>query len=256
MLGKTKQYIFPAVLILFIIEVLMLPLVLGMTFASKSKSPEHILTFEDFSLKWDKNTEVDQQGVASLSLFDTIYNNAESEDGTDILAPGTTGDSTIRLSNASDTIISYTAVAYYKKSADELPVSVDFTGDNLTDTTEYTLPENAKGANVIRAVKGNVAAGSFQSFNIDWSWLYDESSEQDFADTVLGDKAADNKADDISVGIYVVVEASGNTIVPTPETGDSFMAGYFVLLCLSGAILIVLLFMRRKETDKDEEGNK
>lgn len=63
------------------------------------------------------------------------------------------------------------------------------------------------------------------------------------ADTWLGDKAWDGDADDVMVGLYIVVEDDNSYITPgAPKTGDSTMKGMYIgLLCVSGLVAISCL---------------
>lgn len=53
-----------AVLILFLLQTLMLPAAIGVTYASRSLRPEHILTYTAGKLVWDAGTDTDSTGAA------------------------------------------------------------------------------------------------------------------------------------------------------------------------------------------------
>lgn len=59
-----------AVLILFLLQTFMLPAAIGVTYASRSLKPEHILTYSAGRLVWDAGTDTDSSGAARLRLFD------------------------------------------------------------------------------------------------------------------------------------------------------------------------------------------
>ena len=67
--------LFVALLLLFIMQVLLLPAVISATYATKSVKPEHIITYTPGKLSWDENTETDSSGAARLFLFDSAYEN-------------------------------------------------------------------------------------------------------------------------------------------------------------------------------------
>lgn len=113
--------LFVALLLLFIMQVLLLPAVIGATYATKSVKPEHIITYTPGKLSWDENTETDSSGAARLFLFDSAYENASADNGEKTIAPGTQRESVIRLLNESSGKISYRAVLFYKKSDKALP---------------------------------------------------------------------------------------------------------------------------------------
>ena len=76
---KRREWIFSAILILFIVQVILLPVMIGLTYATRSEQPEHILTYTTGSLIWDKDTAVRPDGSASLSFFETLYENVNAE---------------------------------------------------------------------------------------------------------------------------------------------------------------------------------
>lgn len=176
-----------------------------------------------------------------------------------------------------------------------------------TDTYDYILPRGAEESDVIRAVTGTVGGGMIQDFDIHWFWLFEESDAQDIIDTWLGDKAAFTEADDITIGLFIVVEdynsyipnvpdptdktdpsdkadpsdetpptdetdpsdetdptdkpddsddsddsVPGQVLPEPPPTGDTGIGIYVVLMCISGAVLI-LLIADKIRTDKCEK---
>ena len=56
------------VLTLLLIQLILLPAALGVTYASSGTRPEHILTYTTGRLTWDSATETDAQGAARLEL--------------------------------------------------------------------------------------------------------------------------------------------------------------------------------------------
>ena len=50
---KLREWLFPAILILFILQVMLLPVMIGLTYAVPAERPEHILTYWTGSLVWD-----------------------------------------------------------------------------------------------------------------------------------------------------------------------------------------------------------
>ena len=66
---KLREWLFPAILILFILQVILLPVMIGLTYATRSERPEHILTYTTGRLVWDKDTSVRPDGSAALSFL-------------------------------------------------------------------------------------------------------------------------------------------------------------------------------------------
>lgn len=259
---KVNQWLLPAVLILFILQVVTLPYVLGFTYSGRSESPDHILTYTRGKLTWDSATDIDANGVAELDLFDANYQNVESSNGDNLVAPGTEGINIVRLKNSVKGPVTYTAVLYRIRTDETLPVETEFADDTaFTDTTTYSLPKGVTKDQVIRAVKGTVKGGQIQDFDIKWLWEFYVDDTQDVADTAFGDKATD----EVTVGIYIVVEDNNNYSsgkdpeeeIPdgpviyypaAPKTGDNAQtAMYLTLMGISFAVLVVLLIERRRE---------
>jgi hypothetical protein len=243
---KTAQWMLPTVLILFILEVLTLPLVLEITYAGREDGPDHILTYTTNTLVWDEATGIDEHGVAQLSLFNAIYDETVNGNGESVVAPGTEGFNIVRLKNGSDNTITYTAVLYCIKTNEELPVKVALQGDDFTDTDSYTLPYEVAEEHVLRAVTGRLPGDHIRDFDISWLWEFETDEEQDRVDTILGDK---DELDNITVGLYIVVEDDGQIIDPEPPyTGDSgHVAMYLTLMGISLIVLLFLLWERYRE---------
>lgn len=245
---KVSRWLLPAVLILFILEVMTLPLVLGITYSGRSESPDHILTYTSGRLTWDSSTDIDDTGTACLSLFDVEYPGAESFDGSKIIAPGTEGYNIVRLKNSTDKAIKYTAVLYAIRTIEDIPVRVGLIGSDFADTADFLLPAGVGEKQVVRAVTGMLGGDEIQDFDISWLWEYESDEDQDYIDTFLGACAGDYE---ITVGIYIVVEDDdGGYVTPdvVPKTGsESWFGMYVILMLISFIILILLLWDRHKE---------
>lgn len=255
LLAKHRGWLLPTVLILFILEVITFPFVLGFTLADRSETPKRLLTYTPGKLTWDSADQIDETGAATLALFDSVYHNVNADNGDKVVAPGTEGVSIVRLRNTADKAVSYTAVLYRIRSTDLLPVDVSLSGDGFTDTNTYRLPEGvmAKDGDVIRAVSGTLGGNMIQDFDVDWTWRFYDSDKQDIIDTWLGDKAANGFADDVTVGLYIVVEDDNRYFTPdVPPTGDLGVGIYIVLMCISGIVLVLLLLDKRRARKCEE----
>ena len=191
---------FPAILILFILQVMLLPVMIGLTYAVPAERPEHILTYRTGSLVWDKAASVRPDGSAELSFFETLYKNVNADNAERVLAPGTEKDSVIRLKNDTNKEITYTAVLYSLSTSQNLDIGASLSGNGFSDTSRYALPESIKKETVVRAVGGSLAAKKLQDFDINWFWNFEDGAStdgRDGIDTYLGNKAANEKADEI-----------------------------------------------------------
>ena len=241
---KISQWLLPAVLVLFILEVLTLPLVLEVTYAGREDGPDHILTYTPGELLWDGATGIDEHGVAQLSLFQTVYGETVDAGGDKVVAPGTEGLNILRLKNEAENPITYTAVLYQIRSNDDLPVQVALQGENFTDTEEFALPYDVPPESVLRAVTGVLPADQIQDFDISWLWQYETDEEQDRIDTILGSR---EEPDNITVGVYIVVEDDGYTVEPAPTGDETHVLMYLTLMGISFCVLLLLLWDRHRE---------
>ena len=259
--NKLRAWLFPAILILFILQVMLLPVVVGFTYAVPAERPEHTLTYKTGSLVWDAATSVRPDGSAELSFFETPHSNVSADSADSILAPGTGKDSIIRLKNDARQTITYTAILYSLSTSPLLDIGSQLSGQGFSDTSDYTLPGSVKPGSVIRAVSGKLDGKKIQDFTINWFWNYEDASdvsERDQLDTYLGNKAAGGDADQVTLGFYLVVSDTGGgssggdggnePIRPSVKTGDdSMIEGYVVLMLISGGLCIFLAVRRRKE---------
>lgn len=257
-LQKQRQWLLPAILILFILLVATLPYVAQLTYSGRSESPDHVLTYAPGELVWGSSTGINADGAAELSLFSAKYDNVYADNGENVVAPGTNGVNIIRLKNSAGGKIKYTATVYRITSSEALPVTVSLDGRGFTDTSHAVLPEGIDHSSIIRSVTGTVGSGEIQDFDISWLWRFTEGDTQDTADTGLGNTAAAGAPDNVTVGIYIVVDDDNDysePITPTvPKTGDNAMLGtYVALIAISGAVLLLLLLGKRREKDEEEK---
>lgn len=239
---KHNRWLLPGVLILFMLLTLTLPMAVGLTYSGRSESPGHILTYTPGKLTWDSATGIDKNGVAVIDLFDADYSGVSSENGSNVVAPGTDGNNIVRLKNSVSGSVSYTAVLYRIRTDDDLPVEVALSGSGLKDTTtSVPLPKGVRAEQVLRSVSGTVKGGAIQDFDISWLWQFED--ERDPEDTALGNR---DPADDVTVGLYIVVEDNNSYV--TPKTGDESNIGMYAALMGVGALLLLLpLAERRRE---------
>lgn len=247
-LTKHSRWLLPAVLILFILEVITLPFVMGMTWAGRSETPDHLLLYVDERLQWQPSKYVDANGVFRLSLFDSTYGGVvESENGDRVVAPGTEGDCIVRFFNQGDGSIGYTAVFYAIRTDENLPVVPTLSGHTFRDTQTYRLPEGVSEEQVLRAVGGWIDPGGYQDFDMAWRWEFETDDAQNALDTWLANQNGED-TDSVTVGLYIVVEDPSIVLPEPPVTGDDSLVGmYLVLMAISGVLLILMLIGKRRE---------
>ena len=216
---------------------------------SQVEAGEYEDAYRTGSLVWDKATSVRPDGSAELSFFETLYQNVNAGNAEKVLAPGTEKDSVVRLKNDTNKEITYTAVLYSLSTSPDLDIGATLSGDGFSDTSLYTLPKSIEEEAVIRVVGGRLDAKKLQDFNINWFWNFEDGAntdKRDGIDTYLGNKAANGKADEATLGFYLVVY-DDSEVLPLPGTGDDTMiGGYVVLMLISGGMCLFLTITRKR----------
>ncbi len=218
MLSKSvNRWLLPAVLILFLLEIVAFPLAVGLSWADRYDSPDHVLSYKKGRLTWDSGTGIRPDGTAEIDLFDPDYDDTvNAENGDNVIAPGTQKHNFIRVKNNAPGKIYYTAVLYEINDAD-IPVTVEFSAEDAEDTDRYPLPRGIDEENVLRAVRGTIPKRQVANLDIAWEWIFEESDAQDIADTAFGNRIP---LDDMTVGLYIVVEDYNNYIPIIPFDPD------------------------------------
>ena len=268
---KSNRWLLPTVLILFILEVITLPLMVMLTYAGRAEAPQHVVTFANKQLTWDENTTVDENGVARIAFFERTYQNVNSENEDNVFAPGTELNTVIRLKNASSDTIKYTALAWMIKDCDDLALFGDFSGNGAAVIDNYTgyLPEGVTVEDLLDggAVTGEVDGGGIHDFDVNWHWIFERGEEvepgiyeSDYIDTYLGNKAAWEVADDATIGFLIIVEGDEGGITPPPgpqppQTGGNSMLTWGLVLIGISAVVLVFAVIRRIQERKEEKRN-
>lgn len=247
-------WLLPTVLILFICEVLTLPLILVLTYAGRSAAPDHVLSFKDGQLAWLTAENVLEDGSAEFRLFSDQYQSVKSENGDKVVAPGTENDSLVRLKNESEQPITYIATLYAIHWDSEVPVQAQLVCGDGVETDRAVLPPQVTSAQVLGSYIGEVKAAEIADFTTEWTWLFEESDAQDQIDTQLGNRAADGQLDRITLGLYIVVESDGDIYPPIPPTGYNTAFLTALTLCAVSALLLIILVGKRRKDDEEEKG--
>jgi hypothetical protein len=166
---------------------------------------------------WTGVAEVEGDGgSAGLPVFSPSYQNVESSDGSNVVAPGTSGELLVRVTNASGSAVGYSASAEVEVSDPDLPV------------------EAASPA----ALSGTLEPGGSVELSLPWSWGFSSGDAGDARDTALGDAAAGGDAATASVSVSVAFEepdAAAGSASGVPRTGDASPDG--AALAASGLAL-------------------
>ncbi len=217
MTQKLGRWLLPTVLILFLLQMVLLPLTVGFTYSGRSETPTHTLTYTTNRLTWDSATGIRPDGSAELNLFDDEYDNVKSSDGANVIAPGTSKDSFVRLYNSQWYGVRYVAVLYELRTDERIPFEAELVGTDFDDAELYPMPEGIDESNVIRAVSGSLGARQRVDFDVNWAWEFEDTTSpealaaRDELDTLLANY---DELPEVTVGLYIVVEANPPVMIP------------------------------------------
>ena len=249
---KVNRWLLPAVLILFICQLILLPWAVSFTWADPNAGPDYTLTYMENKLTWESTADKLPDGTVVIDLFDPEYDGTvKSEDGRDVIAPGTANSKTIRLQNNVSGSITYTAVVYNIKNNDTLPVKASVSASGAAgNTTNYALPAGVTQDQVVQAVTGTIGGKQRVDFDTAWNWTFEDSTTQNEIDTLLG---INGSSANMTVGLYIVVEDNNSYVTPdVPETGDNSHIGLYIGLMVISFILLILLLLDRRWDAKRE----
>lgn len=158
------------------------------------------LAASDDSGRWETTTDVD--------LFKTTYLDPEgnlitvqSEDGTGVIAPGTSNDYQFSLKNTGNVSLDYTLhmEGVFELSNQELPFEVRLKrGNEWVIGTEDTWLSIDELNEVVE--KETLAVGKYATYTLEWQWPYESGQDEmlfvnDANDTFIGDVFTDRNAD-------------------------------------------------------------
>lgn len=196
-------------------------------------------------------------GLSDLELFHMEYTNetgevtVSSQNGDQLVAPGTRNEYVFTLQNGGKIALDYTMEleAYFTMDEYAIPLKAsmrDYHGD-------YLLGSESEMADVLDLnnvyVEDSLSAGYIAPYTITWEWPFEGDDEWD---TLLGNMATDTE---IGVTIIIRTVAEVGNEGGMPDTGDSaplYGMVAVMLLALAG-ILLLLLLPRRKKEERDED---
>ncbi len=219
--------------------------------------------FQDAEGRW--------KGTATVQIMKAQYDEngdvtVKSAYGDKVVAPGTansyyfdiknTGNTSIHYNINTETVLEVTA----EGQTYTVPMEArfyDYKGRYLLGTeNSYADMAGLDGL----ATSGNLSPKHYARYFLDWRWPFEGNDE---LDTMLGNLSAESDSVVVTVKINMTATGTGGVeggeiigggiALDSVQTGDSARIGLWVCLCMmSGCMLILLLFARRRG-EEDEE---
>ena len=194
-------------------------------------------------------------GETDVEIFSIRYDNesgettVRSQDGTKVLAPGTSSTYEFALENTGNVALDYTLEmeAWFSDAEYPIPVVASVVGHE----GEYLLGSAEEMVDVLRLEEvrqsGTVAAGNIMPFSLNWEWPFELDDEYD---TMLGNMAVE---EDLTLTVVIRTTASYSEDpdepggIP-PQTGDTAQIElYAIMMVASLAGVLLILLLRNKE---------
>lgn len=180
----------------------------------------------------------------------------KSDFGDKVVAPGTENSYDLYVRNVGKVPISYILEAESRITVEvngtptEIPIEASF----YTPRSRYLLggEESLESIGKLDGVQdGSGLSPRHQAkYTLYWIWPFDGDDE---FDTLLGNLAAEGEALTVKVAFHVTAAYDPNAEGGSPITGDASAIGLWIaLFVISTFILILLLFLRKRENDEEK----
>lgn len=198
---------------------------------------------------WSTNTQVE--------IFRISYENGEqvitvhSDDGDQVIAPGTENSYTFKLKNTGNVALDYSVAvdAYFTPVDIEIPITGRL--NRYDGTWVVGGKDSYASVSGLDAAedKATLGPGKYTYYTLDWLWPFE--SENDEYDTMLGNLAVEQ---DLIFTIVIKTNATESSnpyddsgITP-PKTGDGMnLALWIVLMVSSFVMMLFLLFYQSRD---------
>lgn len=215
---------------------------------SQKKKRNYIPIGDDTSVSSDEGEtdEGELEVVWSKRIFCVSYRNGKgevtalSDNGKNIIAPGTSWNYGFTLHNTKDVTLKYTmhmeAIVEGLDKEYTLPVLSRVEGPNgwLTRGGEDYTPVMELNQVIENGV---LSPDTIADYNLSWKWPFESGDDE--LDTMLGDMAVDHDIT-LTINIYIYARDEFDPEIeggdPIPGTGDNFRIGFWI------AAMIISLF--------------
>ena len=195
-----------------------------------------------------------------IELFRISYEGGEqnitvlSDNGDEVIAPGTDNSYTFRLKNTGNVALDYTVSmeAVCSDNVTYIPVDVrmrDYNGDYCIGNREGYAPVSELNG---LEDSNTLGVGSYAYYTLEWQWPF-ESGDDEY-DTWLGN-LEEPATLIIKINTYATTSADPNAMGGlSAQTGDTFLPALWIALAALSATGIVILVVykarRRREEDR------
>ena len=227
-------------------------------FYKHAKEDPELDAYDD-NVSWETSTDVDLFKTAYLDPSGKLIT-VESDDGTKVIAPGTSNDYHFSLKNTGNVSLDYTLdlEGIFELSDRKLPFEVRLKKDNelvvgADDvwSSVYELNDTVE--------KGTLPVGKYVGYTLEWQWPYESGEDDvlflnDINDTAIGDASAEMNVD-FRLIINVAAEATpeavamdenGNVLYEESINPYGLVTGLSMLIGGLLDLLLLLLFWRRR----------
>ena len=160
-----------------------------------------------WDIKFNDESKTTADKTFTFNLFDEDTNKvvATKDNGDLIIAPGSKGSAKFKVTNASD--VDATLKITFESSHSDL-LSYTIKKGESADQTVGEPTKNLASFSDLNSVE--LAKGASETYTIEWEWKYYESSDEDEADTTLGE--ASETSSRTAVTVQAKVEATQKAV--------------------------------------------
>ena len=254
---RSRRGILAALIVVLLAAALItFPYAFDMTWSLPKSASDRTLTYTEGELTWDSAAKANEDGTIRLSMFSSSYDRVKSADGSNVVAPKTGDDTSVRLVNASKNKLTYTAVLY-RDDDGEVPLEASLTGE---PAQSFTMPGGVSADSIVDTAQGTLAGGKVKTIDTEWSWRTAVTEQDSELDTALANSSAPKE---VKYNLYIVVNdpnagndkggnnGDGSANIIRPKTGDNMDMKLWFALAIISLGVVTYLFVRDRRDDEN-----